>query len=85
MRVLKNRESAAHPGVNVALYVNHLRLVVFRNDRRRTRRLRLIPLLVNFGERMNIVRSLIIVGDLQLLIGLKRQHVREYTGSPNTD
>src|SRR5580700_7123603 len=63
VRVLEHGERAVHPRVNVALHGNHLRLVVLIDDGRRAGRLRFVPLPVNFRERVNVVRSLIVVGD----------------------
>src|SRR5208282_6903811 len=56
---LEHRELAVHPGMDVALYRNEFRFVVFCRDGRRARRLRFVPLGVDFGQGVNVVRCLI--------------------------
>src|SRR6202521_3554754 len=53
--ILQHREGAMHPGMDIAFHGDHFRLVIFVGDWRSAGRLRLIPLAVNFGKRMNVV------------------------------
>src|SRR5271157_6667842 len=66
-----------HPRMHVALHGNEFRLVVALANRRRTRRLRFIPLAIPLRLWMNVVDGLILVGDLQFLIDLEGQQVRD--------
>src|SRR4030088_1756000 len=54
-------EVPVHPGVNVALHRNELRLLISHFDRWRARRLRLVPLGIRLRHRVNVVRSLVVV------------------------
>ncbi len=72
-----HREVAVHPRMNVALHGDEFLLFELFRKRRRSRRLRLVPLMIYFGERMDVVRGLIVVNDFQFLVGLKSQNVRE--------
>src|ERR1700722_1232207 len=66
-----------HPRMNVALHRNELRLIVFRVDGGRAWWLRLVPLWVDFRKRVDVVRGLIVIVNLQLLGNLHRKNVRQ--------
>src|SRR5580704_3082392 len=55
VRILQHRERSVHPRMNVALYGDKLRLVVFVHDRRRSRWMRFVPLAVDLGQRTDVV------------------------------
>ena len=76
MGILQNRELAGHPGMNVALHRNELRFVILLDIRRRAGGLRFVPLAIDRRARVNVVRRLVVIDDLQFLIDLKRQNVR---------
>src|ERR1700674_938002 len=56
MRILQNCELAVHPRMDVALHRDELRLVEFFGKRRSPGRLRLIPLVVDLRQGVNVVR-----------------------------
>jgi hypothetical protein len=63
----KNDEVALHPSVDIALHVDEFLLLVGIGKRRGASRLDTIPLTVDFGEWMDIVRERITVGDADVL------------------
>src|SRR5277367_2758426 len=77
VRSLQHHEVAVHPRMDVALYGDEFRLVPLRIYRRRAWRLRLVPFLICFRQRMDVVRGLVVVENLQLLARLHGQHVRQ--------
>ena len=77
VRILQHREVAVHPGMDVALYGNEFRLRELFGEWRCSRRLRLVPLVIYFCQRMDVVRGLIVIDDFQFLIGLESEHVRD--------
>src|SRR5258706_1031962 len=62
--------------MHVALDRDELLLVKVFGQRSGTRRLRFVPFAVDLGQRMNVMRSLIRVHDLQFLAYLHGQDVR---------
>src|ERR1700693_1791667 len=76
MVCLQNRKPAVHPWVNIALHRNEFRLVELLLNIWRARWLRLIPLAVYFGQRMDVMRCLVCVHNLQFLAGMQRDYVR---------
>ena len=71
---------AVHPGVNVALHGNHLRCLPAIDDWGRAGRLRFIPRDVashRIGQRMDVVGGLIAGGDLEFLVRIHGQDVRD--------
>src|SRR5882757_1783762 len=65
IRTLHDGDVAVHPGMDVALNRNRDFFGgEFHVERRGTRRLRLIPLRILRGQRMDVVRSLVAVYDL---------------------
>src|ERR1700751_1785284 len=63
--------------MHIALHRNELFLIELLAERRSARRLGLVPLAIYFGQRMNVVRRLIVVHNLQLLAGFHREHMWE--------
>src|ERR1700737_1009457 len=57
-----------HPGMNIALHRNELRLLISDLDWRGSRRLRPVPLGIQLRHRVNVVRSLVVILDLEWLI-----------------
>src|SRR2546430_3337565 len=80
-RALYYGHVATHPGMNVALYVDcHLLSLPGHVEGRRANRLRLVPFVIwaaRLGHGVNVVRSLIAVGYLEVLIHIERHHVRD--------
>src|SRR6266852_9588469 len=74
--VLQHCESAVHPGMHIAFHGNEFRLVVLFADRGRSRWLRLVPFAVQLRQWMDVVRGLILILNLQFLVHLKSQQVR---------
>ena len=70
VRSAENGEIAVHPGMNIALHGDKFRLLVFRLNRRGAWRLRFIPFLIDFRQRMNVVRDLIVIYDFKRLVRL---------------
>src|SRR5215468_9226249 len=79
--VLHHREVSMHPGMHVTLHGNELRLVVFFADRWRSRWLGLVPLAVQLRQRVDVMRGLVLVHDLEFLVHLERQNVWDITAS----
>src|SRR5215471_1985573 len=73
---LEDREVALHPRMDVAFDGDEFFTLVGVGKRRRTRRLDLVPLAIDFGERMDVVGERVAVRDFHLLAGAKGQHVR---------
>src|SRR6202021_3918797 len=73
---LKYGKLSVHPGMDVALHRDKFRLVVFGCDWWSAGRLRLIPLDIDFGQGVNVVRWLVVVYNLQFLIGVHFQKMR---------
>src|SRR5712675_451969 len=76
VRIFQDSKRAVHPWMHIAFHRNEFGLVVFVEDRRRTRGLGLVPLAVNFGQGMNVVRCLVVINDFQRLVNLKGKDVR---------
>src|ERR1700674_3494806 len=74
--VLQHRKSAVHPRMNVALHRDELHLVVLINDGRSARRLRVVPLAIDLGQRVDVVGGLILIQDFERLVHLKRKNMR---------
>src|ERR1700687_1854397 len=74
--ILQHCEVAVHPRMDVALHRNELRLAEFFGKRRSPGRLRLIPLVIDFSQGMNVVRRLIVIDDFERLIHLEGKDVR---------
>src|SRR5215831_17481384 len=74
--MLEHCNVSPHPGMNVALYRNRNLFSWKRFFCFGSWRLRLVPLTVVGGYRMNIVGSGIVVHDLYPLVRLHSQHVR---------
>src|SRR5580658_5071697 len=70
------RNITAHPGMHVALYRDGNLLARERLFHLRVRRLGLVPLALVRGHGMNIVRSRVVIDQLQRLVGAHRQHMR---------
>src|SRR6266403_2672920 len=81
MGVLEHRKRPVHPGVDVAFHGDEFHLVVLIHDGRCARRLRFVPLAVDLGERMDVMRGLIFVENLEWLGHLKRKDVRYVTAA----
>src|SRR5882762_4001086 len=76
MGILQDRKSPVHPGMDVAFHRNELHLVVLIGDGRSAWRLRLVPLTVDLSQRVDVMRGLIFVGNLEFLVHLKRKDMR---------
>src|SRR6266403_179462 len=76
VRVFQDGKCAVHPWMHIAFHRNEFGLVVFVEDRRGARGLGLVPLAVNFGQGMNVVRGLVVINDFQGLVNLKSEDVR---------
>lgn len=63
----QNDEIALHPGVNVALDGNEFLMVVGIGKRWSARQLHFVPFAINAGERVDVVRKGVAVGDADLL------------------
>src|ERR1700682_5313892 len=61
-------EISMHPGMNIALHGNDLRLLISDLDWRGARRLRPVPLGIQLRHRVNVVRSLVVILDFEWLI-----------------
>src|SRR5882672_2780726 len=68
VRGREHQEPAVHPRVHVAFDRNELRLLPRGVDRRGSNGLRLVPLGVYLRERVDVVRRLIVVVDLERLV-----------------
>src|SRR6266851_910114 len=77
VRIFEHSERPVHPGMDVALHRDELGLVVLVDNGRRTWGLRLVPLVVDFCQRVNVVGGLIFIQDLEFLIDLKREDMRQ--------
>src|SRR5580692_560708 len=75
-RGLEYHKVAVHPRVNIAFHRNEFRLFPFGINRRRAVGLRLVPFLIYLRQRMDVVGSLVVVIDLQLLVRFQRQNMR---------
>src|ERR1700736_3948510 len=75
VRILEYCKVAVHPGMDVALHGDKLGLIVFVDNGRSARGLRLVPLAIDLGKWMDVVGSLVVVDNFQRLIHLKSEHV----------
>src|SRR5437762_2598664 len=75
--ILHDRKSPMHPGMDIAFDRNEFHLVVLIGDRRSAWRLGLVPLTVDLSQRVDVMRSLILVRNLEFLVRLKRQDMRQ--------
>src|ERR1700694_503189 len=75
--VLQHRESAVHPWMNVTLHGDEFHLVVLVDYGRCSRGLRFVPLAVDLGEWVDVMRGLIFVQNLEFLVHLKRENMRQ--------
>src|ERR1700760_2321548 len=74
--VLHNREVSLHPWVNVAFHRNKLFLLVGIRKGRDARRLNFVPLAINAGNRVDVVRERVAVGNFNFLADAECQHMR---------
>jgi len=83
VRVLHHREIPVQSkDVRCTSLEIKLRLVILLTDGRRfPAGLRLVPLAIQLRQRVDVVRGLILIHDLQFLIHLKRQDVRNVTAT----
>ena len=75
MAGLQDDEVAFHPGVNIALDMDELFVIVGIGEGRSAGRLHLVPLAVDLGERVNVVGERIAVGDANFLTDPESQDV----------
>src|SRR5258706_14208795 len=72
----EHREVAVHPGMYVTFHRDEFWFVVLLGNGRCPGRLRFSPVAVHFGQRVNVMRGLVVVEDLKFLIDVHGQNVR---------